>query len=509
MVSRYILSIDQGTSSSRALIFSEKGKVESLYQQEVQLIYPQDGWVEQDPQMLVESVFDAVRNVLAQNKTVSQSIAGVGITNQRETTLVWDRKTGEPIYNAIVWQDRRTADFCKNLKREGVEDEIRTKTGLLLDPYFSATKIRWILDNIDGAQTRAQNGSLLFGTVDSYLLWHMTGGDIHATDATNASRTMLYNIVDQGWDDDLLKLFDIPHSMMPQVKDNIDCFGQIDSDLFGHNLTIGGMAGDQQSALIGQGCLRSSMVKATYGTGCFVLMNIGDTPHISKNNLITTIAMQVDGKASYALEGSIFNAGTAIQFLRDNFGFLDHAQDSEKMALSVPDNGGVYFVPAFTGLGAPYWNPAARGLICGLGRDTQKAHIVRAALEAQAYQTRDLIAVMEQDSGLSINTMRADGGLVANKFMCQFLSDLLGITIEIPAVLEATAWGAACLAGVQADVFESLEDASKSWEAEHCYTPSKNKEDMDPLYNLWKKYVEPSAKGYILDEMQGTRSAGG
>lgn len=488
----YLLAIDQGTSSSRAIIFNEYGDVKFIYQQPIDLIYPQDGWVEQDPKVLLNNTLSVVRDVLFEDDDVTASVAGVGITNQRETTIVWDKKTGEPVYNAIVWQDRRTANFCTTLKSEGLEDVVRKKTGLLLDSYFSATKLRWILENVDGVRRRAENGDLLFGTVDCYLLWYLTNGRVHATDVTNASRTMLYNIIGHNWDLELLDLFDIPINMMPRVMGNISNFGQIDSGLFGCNSIVGGMAGDQQSALIGQGCLSPGMVKSTYGTGCFSLMNIGSVATLSDNDLLTTIAYSIDGKVSYALEGSIFNAGTAIQFLRDNLGLICDAKDSEDAARSVPDNGGVFFVPAFTGLGAPYWKPDARGVICGLSRDTQKEHIIRASLEAQAYQTRDLMGVMRQDSGCSIDVMRADGGLVANGFMCQFLSDMLGITVEIPKVTECTAWGAACLAGVQSGVFSSIDDVSSRWKVDKIYEPEENSTDMDVLYAKWKRAVEKS-----------------
>ncbi len=487
---RHILSIDQGTSSSRAIIFDENGAVISLSQKPVELFYPQDGWVEQDPMELVGNTVDVIKDVLAKDADVTNSIAVAGITNQRETVIVWDRETGVPIYNAIVWQDRRTSDFCATLRRDNVEDMVRNKSGLLLDPYFSATKVRWILENVSGSRNRAEKGELLFGTVDCYLLWHLTGGRVHATDATNASRTMLYNISTHEWDDELLELFSVPKAMLPKVMDNIAGFGQFDSDIFGLNLIIGAMVGDQQAALVGQGCTDSAMVKATYGTGCFMLMNIGDKPVISKNKLLTTIGLSVDGKVFYALEGSIFNAGTAIQFLRDNLGFIDDVSDSEELALSVPDNGGVYFVPAFTGLGAPQWKPTARAVICGLGRDSTIAHIVRAALEAQAYQTRDLIDIMMADSGESIDELRIDGGLANNEFMCQFLSDQLGTVITIPRVLEATAWGAAVLAGVQAGIFASIDEAALNWKFARKYTPSANKSDIDAKYALWKKAVE-------------------
>lgn len=491
-MSKFLLSIDQGTSSSRAILFTLTGDVHTTAQKELKLTYPQSGWVEQNPQSIVDDTVWAVRKVITDSKVDIKDIAGVGITNQRETTIVWDRKTGAPVYNAIVWQDRRTSDFCACLKGDGVEDMVREKTGLLLDPYFSATKIKWILDNVDGARTRAENGDLLFGTVDCYVLWHMTGRKVHATDSTNASRTMLYNIIGQNWDDDLLKLFDIPISMMPEVRSNISDYGRIDSDIIDDSLTIGGMAGDQQAALIGQGCLKAGMVKSTYGTGCFALLNTGDVPTQSTHKLLTTIGYVIDGKATYALEGSIFNAGTAIQFLRDNLDFFDDAKESQTMADTVEDAGGVLFVPAFTGLGAPHWQPGARGIITGLSRDTKQAHIVRAALEAQGYQTRDLLDAMQSDSGPKIRTLRADGGLVANEVMCQFLADILDASIEIPKVTESTAWGAACLAGVQACVFDSLEDAASQWKAERLYAPKADSKAMDKKYNSWKRAVEKS-----------------
>ncbi len=491
-MSKFILSIDQGTSSSRAILFTLDGAVHALAQKELKLSYPQDGWVEQNPQDIVDDTVWAVRKVITDSKVCIKDIAGVGITNQRETTIVWDRKTGAPVYNAIVWQDRRTSDFCADLKGDGVEDLVREKTGLLLDPYFSATKIKWILDNVDGARTRAENGDLLFGTVDCYLLWHLTGRTMHATDSTNASRTMLYNIIGQNWDKDLLKLFSIPISMMPEVCSNISDYGRIDSDIIDDSLTIGGMAGDQQSALIGQGCLKAGMVKSTYGTGCFALLNTGDVPTQSTHKLLTTIGYNIDGKLTYVLEGSIFNAGTAIQFLRDNMGFFDDAKESQAVADTVDDAGGVFFVPAFTGLGAPHWRPEARGIITGLNRDTKQAHIVRAALEAQGYQTRDLLEAMHNDSGQKIAKLRVDGGLVANDLMCQFLADVLDASIERPKVAESTAWGAACLAGVQAGVFDDLDDAASRWSADKIFTPQADNKAMDKKYAAWKRAVEKS-----------------
>ena len=488
----YILSIDIGTSSSRAILFTPDGGVHSVARKELSLSYPQEGWVEQNPQDIVDNTVWAVQKVISQSGVSLSEIAGVGITNQRETTIVWDKKTGDPIYNAIVWQDRRTSEHCKSLKSDGCEDIIRSKTGLLLDPYFSATKIKWILDNVEGARTRAENGELLFGTVDCYLLWHLTCGHVHATDATNASRTMLYDIIGQNWDKNLLNLFNIPAYMLPDVYSNIYDYGRINSSIVGGELAIGGMAGDQQAALIGQGCLKHGMAKSTYGTGCFSMVNMGSKMSVSEHKMLTTISYAISGNITYALEGSIFNAGTAIQFLRDNLGFFENAKETQDMALSVSDNGGVYFVPAFTGLGAPYWRSEAKGLIYGLSRDTKKEHIVRAALEAQAYQTRDLIAAMEQDLGRDISSMRIDGGMVANEFMCQFLADILGVTIEVPSVLESTAWGAACLAGVNAGLFENLEDSATMWKSSKSYNSEVKKEVVDKKYLVWKEAVNKS-----------------
>ncbi len=488
-MSKFILSVDQGTSSSRAILFHENGGVHSVAQKPLDLSYPQEGWVEQNPQDLVNNSVWAVNEILRADDVHVSDIAGMGITNQRETTIVWDRKTGEPIYNAIVWQDRRTSEYCATLKRDGHEDMVRQKTGLLLDPYFSATKIKWILDNVEGARARAENGDLLFGTVDCYLLWHFTNGRIHATDSTNASRTLLYNIIGHNWDETLLQLFDIPSNMLPKVLDNISDYSQYKLD-DNSSISILSVAGDQQSASIGQGCVAPGLMKATYGTGCFALMNVGAEFVLSDHRLLTTIACSLDGDVTYALEGSIFNAGTAIQFLRDNLSLFDHAHDTAEIAQSVPDNNGVYFVPAFTGLGAPYWNPSARAVLCGMGRDTSKAHIVRAALEAQAYQTRDLLDVMEKDSGAHCEILRVDGGLVANEFMCQFLSNLLGATIEVPRVSESTAWGVACLTGVGAGLYSDLADASSRWKLGESYLPKVGAGDMDKYYRQWQSAVE-------------------
>lgn len=482
-----LLAVDQGTTSSRSILFSPEGDVLALKQKELHLHYPHKGWVEQSPDDIWSDTLWTCRDVLQEAKKQNIKISGIGITNQRETTIVWDRKTGKAVYNAIVWQDRRTAEFCAANKKH--EAKISKKTGLLLDPYFSATKIAWILDNVDGARVRAAKGELAFGTVDTWLLWNLTGGKVHATDITNASRTMLFNIVTQEWDKDLLKLFNIPASMLPAVYDNVHAFGFTDEKIVGEAIMIGGMAGDQQAALIGQACFQPGMVKSTYGTGCFALINIGGTFRQSKNRLLTTVAYRVNGKITYAIEGSIFVAGAAVQWLRDGLKVFKKASESEAIAQSVGDNGGVYFVPAFTGLGAPHWDPNARAAISGLTRDSNISHIVRAALEAQGYQTLDLMSAMEKDSGANVEVLRADGGLVANGFVCQFLADMLARPVEIPKVAETTAWGAACLAGLQAGVFRSFDDISVRWQGHRRYDPHMKHEERIALYEGWKKSV--------------------
>lgn len=494
-MSAYLLSIDQGTSSSRAIVFSEEGEVVAVRQRELVLSMPHDGWVEQDPYDILKDTMWAIRGAVQDLKGEASRIVAAGIANQRETTIIWDRKTGEPVYNAIVWQDRRTSGLCADLRAAGVEGAVARKTGLLIDPYFSATKIKWILDHVEGAEARARAGGLAFGTVDSFLLWHLTGGRVHATDATNASRTMLYNIRDGKWDNDLLDMFGVPLEIMPDILDNISNFGQIESRTFGQECPIYGIAGDQQAAMIGQGCFSPGMVKATYGTGCFVLMNTGPEIRESQNRMLTTVAYRVGGACTYALEGAIFNAGTAVQFLRDNLGFFQNAAESEALAGSVPDAGGVYFVPAFTGLGAPYWQSAARGVISGLARDTQKGHIARAALEAQGYQTRDLLSAMEADSGVCAPVIRADGGLVGNALVRQLIADLLQKPLEVPKVRECTAWGAACLAGVGAGVFKSLEDTALRRVAEHRHEPRMAPQDVQRLYEGWQLAVARSVTG--------------
>jgi glycerol kinase len=473
-----ILAIDQGTTSSRAIVFSDSGEVLYTAQKELKLHYPQSGWVEQNPDDILNDTLACVTECLEKHPDV----ACIGITNQRETTILWNRKTGKPIYNAIVWQDRRTADDCAHLKSN--EDMVRERTGLLLDPYFSATKIKWILNHVAGARQAAKDGELAFGTVDSFILWHLTGGAVHATDMTNASRTMLFNIHTLEWDEDLLDLFGVPKTLLPTVKENVADFGTY------KNIPITGMAGDQQAALIGQACIHQGMMKSTYGTGCFALMNVGDTPKLSTHKLLTSIGYVVRGERAYVLEGSIFVAGAAIQWLRDEMEFFKDAAESEVLANSVSDTGGVYFVPAFTGLGAPYWNPDIRGAIFGLTRGTTKAHITRAALEAQAYQTADLMGAMIADSGVTPSILRVDGGLVTNQFMTQFLSDILNMQVDVPRSVETTALGAAYLAGIGAGVFKDLDEVAVRWKKEKTFSPNRTPNDNKDLHIGWRIFLQ-------------------
>jgi glycerol kinase len=486
----FLLAIDQGTTSSRAILFNTQGEIQNVCQQELTLSYPQSGWVEQDAEIIWQDTLQVCRDVLQATPNALTDTVAIGITNQRETTVVWDKKTGIPVYNAIVWQDRRTADICEQFIAQGKEAEVTAKTGLLLDPYFAATKIAWILDNVAGARARAEAGQLLFGTIDTFLLWRLTEGRVHATDATNASRSLLLNIATVDWDNELLALFNIPRSMLPEVRDNVSDFGEVAESLLGVALPISAMIGDQQAALVGQACFEKGMIKSTYGTGCFMLMNVGVKPIASQHRLVTTIGYQLNGNTTYALEGSIFIAGAAIQWLRDGLALFEHASASEAMAQSIAGNDGVYFVPALTGLGAPYWRPDIRGAIMGLGRDTSAAHIARAALEAQAYQTRDLVAAMVGDIGDSPAVIRTDGGLIANAFVCQFLADILQTNIEVPAVTEATAWGAASLAGIGAGVFSGIEDIEPLWQKQHDYLPAMPVAEADELYAGWQRAVK-------------------
>ncbi|MBK67275.1 MAG: glycerol kinase [Rickettsiales bacterium] len=485
---KYLLSIDQGTTSSRAILFDSKGRSMFSSQEEFKQYFPSEDKVEHDPKDIWDTVFNTISQTLKKAKIKADQVSAIGITNQRETTLIWDKETGEPVYNAIVWQDRRTSEYCAMLKEGGHEQEVISKTGLLLDPYFSATKIKWILDNVDGARNKAKAGKLLFGTVDCYLLWKLTEGRSHYTDISNASRTLLFNIHTQDWDDELLKLFDIPSTMLPEIKDNICDFGV--TTLFGDEIPIYAMAGDQQAASFGQACFDKGMVKSTYGTGCFMLKNIGSEPMVSKQKLLTTIAWRIDGKTTYALEGSIFVAGSAIQFMRDVLGLLESAPDSEKMAQSVDSNGGIYFVPALTGLGAPYWNPYARGLISGLTRGTKPEHIVRAALEAQAYQTLDLLNAMQDDTGIDIKQIRVDGGLVNNSWVCQFISDIVNVQIDRPVITETTALGVAYMAGLKAGFFKDFDHIKSLWLNDRSFKPEMDKSEITKLYNGWQKAIE-------------------
>ncbi|MDP2206486.1 MAG: glycerol kinase GlpK [Alphaproteobacteria bacterium] len=486
-MTRYIMAIDQGTTSTRAILFGEDGKIRGISQKELTLFYPDNGWVEQNPEDIWEDTQYVCRAVLNQLSINAIDVAAIGITNQRETTIVWDRETGAPLYNAIVWQDRRTAGICEDLRAAGHEELFTAKTGLLLDAYFSGTKVKWILDNIDGARAKAEAGKLAFGTIDCFLLWRLTGGRVHATDITNASRTLMYNIVTQDWDDELLALLGVPRSMLPEVRDNSGDFGR--TDMLGAPVTIGGMAGDQQAALIGQACFTPGMVKSTYGTGCFALMNIGGAFKPSANRLLTTVAYRLHGEICYALEGSIFVAGAAIQWLRDGLGILKSAGETEALATSVEDNGGVYMVPAFTGLGAPYWNPHARAAITGLTRGATAAHIVRAGLEAQAYQTEDLMRAMAEDAGKKLTEIRVDGGMVKNNWVCQFIADITATPVLRPEIIETTALGAAYLAGLHAGVFQSLDDIAARWQHERTFTPDMPAETRSGLYTGWQKAV--------------------
>mgnify|MGYP000730448593 CR=1 FL=1 len=472
-----ILAIDQGTTSTRALIFNEKGYMVAKAQKELPLITPKSGWVEQDANQIWNDVVETCSEALA--KVNANDVIGIGITNQRETTILWDKNTGEPAYNAIVWQDRRTADFCKTIRAH--EPDIQKRTGLLADPYFSSTKIRWILDHVD------RTDNLLFGTVDSFLLWKLTDGKVHATDISNASRTMLLNIETGEWDVDQCELMGVPMDMLPTVMDNCAEFGV--TEIFGNPLPILGMAGDQQAATFGQACYEKGQVKSTYGTGCFALMNTGQDCVLSKNRLLSTTAWRINGQTTYAVEGSIFVAGAAVQFLRDNLKLFDAAEKSEAIATSIDDTDGVVFVPAFTGLGAPYWDPNARGAVLGLSRGTTDAHITRAVLEAQAYQTRDLIAAMEGDASTTIETIRVDGGLVANNFVCQQLANQTSATIDRPVNQEATVWGAAAMAFLQAGVFKSFDDVRAVYQLNRQFIPNGEKDKNDRLYTRWQKAI--------------------
>ncbi|WP_322003507.1 glycerol kinase GlpK [Marinobacter alexandrii] len=487
-MTQYLLSIDQGTTSSRAILFGLDGKIHATRQQEFPQQFPASGWVEHDPEAIWASVRATCDQVMAEACGGDDQVLAVGITNQRETTVLWDRKTGEPVYNAIVWQDRRTAAYCESLKQEGLEALVASKTGLLIDPYFSATKIRWILDNVDGVGERAERGELAFGTIDSFLLWRLTGGQSHRTDATNASRTLLFDIHRQCWDEELLALFGIPASLLPEVMDSSDDFGEISEGGALNGSAVLGIAGDQQAALFGQTCFDVGMAKSTYGTGCFLMLNTGDKALVSEHRLLSTVAYRLNGKPTYALEGSIFVAGAAIQWLRDGLKLIGDACETEPLAEQTPLDHGVYLVPAFTGLGAPYWDPNARGAIFGLTRDTGIKEIVTAGLQSVCYQTKDLQKAMEHDGIRPIN-LRVDGGMVANNWVLQFLANILGARVDRPSVVETTALGAAYLAGLRAGVYGSLEELTGLWRCDRRFEPVMTKEHRDRLYQGWVEAI--------------------
>jgi len=483
MSNKYILALDQGTSSSRAIVFDHEGNCCSVAQMEFTQYFPQPGWVEHNPMEIWSSEAAVIAEAITKLGINGLDIAGIGITNQRETTIVWDAETGVPVYNAIVWQDRRTSAFCDSLKELGLVEKIREKTGLIIDAYFSGTKIKWILDNVPGAREKAEAGKLRFGTVDSWLVWQLTRGEVHVTDVTNASRTMLFNINTLEWDDELLSMLGIPRSMMPAVKSSSEVYGYTKTTIFAHEVPIAGIAGDQQAALFGQMCTEPGSVKNTYGTGCFLLMNTGSKPILSQNNLLTTVAWKIGDTVSYALEGSIFVGGSVVQWLRDGLGVIRSSSEVEALAASVPDNGGVYFVPALTGMGAPYWDQYAHGVICGITRGTTAAHIARAALEGIAFQTMDIVHAMEKDAGVPLAELKVDGGASRNNLMMQFQADILGARVVRPKVTETTALGAAYLAGLAVGYWNSLEEIKAQWQVERVFRPSG--EDMAPAKAAW------------------------
>ena len=499
MGQKYVMALDAGTTSNRAIIFDVDSKIVGVAQKEFTQHFPQPGWVEHDAEEIWSSMHEVMREALEQSGLVASDIAAIGITNQRETAVIWDRTTGRPIYNAIVWQSRQTADICEDLKRQGLVDEFKEKTGLVIDAYFSGTKVKWILDHVEGARARAEKGELAFGTIDTWLLWKLTGGKEHKTDYSNASRTLMFNIKTLEWDEALLKHLTVPKSLLPEVRPSSEVYGHTVPSVIGASVPVAGMAGDQQSALFGQNCFSPGEAKNTYGTGCFLLMNTGTDICMSKNGLVTTIAWGLDGKVEYALEGSIFVGGSAIQWLRDGLRLVDSAPDSEWVAKKVKDAGGVYMVPAFVGLGAPYWDMNARGMIIGLTRGTTKAHIVRATLDSLAYQTRDVLGAMEADSGNRLAALKVDGGAVANNLLMQFQADLLGVPVDRPQITETTALGAAYLAGLATGVWASKEELKKSWQLDTRFTPALDKKDADKLYKGWRKAVKHAAN-WLADE---------
>ena len=494
-MSKYIIALDQGTSSSRAIVFDHNGHTKAVAQKEFTQIFPKPGWVEHNPMEIWSSQASVIAEAITSIDINGLDIAAIGITNQRETTIVWDAETGEPVYNAIVWQDRRTSEYCDSLKAEGLTDRIRSKTGLIIDAYFSATKIRWILENVPGAREKADMGKLRFGTVDTWLIWMLTRGEVHVTDVSNASRTMVYNIHDLCWDKELLNLFGIPESMMPQVKSSSEVYGHTKTTLFAHEVPIAGIAGDQQAALFGQMCTEPGAVKNTYGTGCFLLMNSGEKPIMSSNNLLTTIAWKIGDKVSYALEGSIFVAGSVVQWLRDGLGIIRSSSEVEALAASVPDNGGVYFVPALTGLGAPYWDQYAKGSLYGISRGTTAAHIARAALEGIAFQTMDIVNAMQKDAGVELAELKVDGGASRNNLLMQFQADILGTTVIRPKVTETTALGAAYLAGLAVGYWESIGHIKSQWAVDASFSPSAPEDTVKGLKEGWADAIERTLSG--------------
>lgn len=488
----HVLALDQGTTSSRAIVFSKDGLAVAKAQQEFPQLFPQPGHVEHDPEAIWKSQLATAKKAIAESSVDSERLAAIGITNQRETTILWERDTGKPVANAIVWQSRITAEICEQLRSDGYEELFKQKTGLVLDAYFSGTKIQYLLDQIDGLRARAERGEILFGTVDTFLAWRLSAGKLHITDVSNASRTLLFNIHTLEWDDELLKILNVPRAMLPEVRASSEVYGETDPALFGTAIPIAGIAGDQQAATFGQGCFEPGQAKNTYGTGCFLLMNTGGKPVVSNNGLLTTVGWKVDGKVTYCLEGSVFVGGAVVQWLRDGLQFFDDASEVEQLACSVDSTDGVYLVPAFVGLGAPYWDADARGTLVGMTRGTTRAHIARAALEAIAYQTKDVLVAMEQDCGRPLDLLRVDGGATANSLLMQFQSDLLGVSVQRPVVGETTALGAAYLAGLATGVWESQADVSTNWQLDHEFQPCPDRSPTNHLYSDWKRAVERS-----------------
>ena len=487
---QYILALDQGTTSCRAIVFDRKGQIISTAQQEFTQHFPKPGWVEHDPIEIWKTQAEMARKALDKKSIRPTAIAGIGITNQRETVVVWDRENGQPVYPAIVWQDKRTSEYCEELKDRGYSTLVREKTGLVIDAYFSGTKVKWILDHVEGARAKAEAGDLLLGTIDSWLIWNMTRGALHITDVTNACRTLLFNINTLDWDEELLELLDIPKQMLPQVKQSSEVYGQTQKDFLQEAIPIAGIAGDQQAALFGQMCTQKGMVKNTYGTGCFMLMNIGDTPIVSKNNLLTSIGWKIEGKTQYVLEGSIFIAGAVVQWLRDGLKIIENSGDVEPLAASVSDSGGVYFVPAFAGLGAPHWNQKAKGTLFGITRGSTDAHIARAALDAIAYQTMDIVKAMEADAGISIEELRVDGGATVNNLLMQFQADVLNTTAVRPKIVETTVMGAAFLAGLAVGYWSDLKEIEKIWQTDVTFVPTTERASVETGITGWYRAIE-------------------